>query len=196
MIQTLPDPLKKFDKRQMKASHDWFASMIKRDLGQYWTDSPQLFLGKNIANQSNTIQPGQMIAFFYDPKTKEKLPYYDTFPLIFPWDVSAEGFIGINLHYVKPQLRMLILQNLINIKNNDKTSAKTKIGLSWSLIRAMSTKVPQIEACVKRYLFDHVKSKFIIVPPTEWQHAVLLPVQRFKKETAENVWRNAYWGKQ
>ena len=26
---------------------------------------------------------GRLNLFFYDPKTKEKLPYYDTFPLVY-----------------------------------------------------------------------------------------------------------------
>jgi len=36
------------------------------------------------------FEPGAMAMFFYDPKTKEKLPYYDSFPLVVVVD-GADG---------------------------------------------------------------------------------------------------------
>ena len=48
---------------------------------------------------------GRMFMYFYDPKTKETLPYYDKFPLIFMVGPAQGGFYGINLHYLPPQLR-------------------------------------------------------------------------------------------
>src|SRR6056300_1170810 len=52
-----------------------------------------------------TVEPGNMYHFFYDPKTKSDLPYYDKFPLIFMVDTAPKGFYGINLHYLPPKLR-------------------------------------------------------------------------------------------
>ena len=34
--------------------------------------------------------------FFYDPKLKKKLPYYDTFPLVLPLENYSDGFLGLN----------------------------------------------------------------------------------------------------
>ena len=48
---------------------------------------------------------GDMYMFFYDPKHKETLPYYDTFPLIIMVERAPGGFYGLNLHYLPPVLR-------------------------------------------------------------------------------------------
>ena len=43
---------------------------------------------------------GRLNMFFYDPKFKKTLPYYDTFPLVLPLEPYSDGFLGINLHYL------------------------------------------------------------------------------------------------
>ena len=48
---------------------------------------------------------GRMYMYFYDPKTKETLPYYDRFPLIIMVKKEKGGFTGLNLHYLPPVLR-------------------------------------------------------------------------------------------
>ena len=41
---------------------------------------------------------GRMSMFYYDPKTKSKMPFYDIFPLVLPVDVFKGGFVGLNFH--------------------------------------------------------------------------------------------------
>lgn len=149
--------------------------------------SVQKFMGDNVPHQTSNIQPGQMLSFFYDPKYKDKLPYYDSFPLIFPWDVTPTHFIGINLHYISPQMRLVLLEKLMGISSSD-LSATKKLSFSWQTIKNMS-EVPKIQHCVKQYLFSHVKSRFLVVPPSDWKYVVLLPLSRFKKASADQVWR-------
>ena len=38
---------------------------------------------------------GRLNMFFYDPKYKKTLPYYDTFPLVLPIERIPGGFAGI-----------------------------------------------------------------------------------------------------
>ena len=45
---------------------------------------------------------GSMIMFFYDPKTKDTLPYYDTFPLVVVVGPAPGGFYGLNLRRFNP----------------------------------------------------------------------------------------------
>ena len=45
---------------------------------------------------------GRLNMFFYDPKYKKTLPYYDTFPLVLPIERIPGGFAGINFHYLRP----------------------------------------------------------------------------------------------
>src|SRR4051812_41636100 len=46
------------------------------------------------------VHPGEMIFFMYDAKWKDKLPFFDRFPLIFPVEMYPNGFAGMNLHYL------------------------------------------------------------------------------------------------
>ena len=57
---------------------------------------------------------GRLNMYFYDPKTKKKLPYYDTFPLVLPVDTFRGGFVGLNFHYL-PFLHNLFHKNDNNI---------------------------------------------------------------------------------
>ena len=43
---------------------------------------------------------GRMSMFIYDPKTKAKLPYYDTFTLLLPLEPIRGGYLGLNFHYL------------------------------------------------------------------------------------------------
>ena len=36
---------------------------------------------------------GNLNMFFYDPKLKNKLPYYDRFPLVLPLERYSDGFL-------------------------------------------------------------------------------------------------------
>ena len=52
---------------------------------------------------------GNMYMFFYDPKLKKELPYYDSFPLVIVVGPAEGGFLGLNLHYLPPTLRAKFL---------------------------------------------------------------------------------------
>ena len=54
---------------------------------------------------------GKMYMFLYDPKHKDTLPYYDSFPLIFPIEFYGDSFLGINLHYLPPVMRARMVAN-------------------------------------------------------------------------------------
>ena len=55
---------------------------------------------------------GRLNLFFYDPKTKNKLPYYDIFPLVLPLEPIKGGFLGMNFHYLPYLLRLQLLESL------------------------------------------------------------------------------------
>ena len=61
---------------------------------------------------------GSMFMYYYDPKTKDTLPYYDSFPLSIIVSKAAGGFYGLNLHYLPPTLRAKFLDGLMDITNN------------------------------------------------------------------------------
>lgn len=130
---------------------------------------------------------GNMYFFYYDPKTKDKLPYYDRFPLVIPIERYSDGFLGLNLHYIHPKQRMLLLDQLSQYATNSKYDSSTRLRLSYDLL-ARASKIPYFSPCVKRYLFSHIESRFLEIQANEWDIAALLPVEQFKKATKNKVW--------
>lgn len=138
---------------------------------------------------TSRIVPGNLYMFFYDPKGKEELPYYDRFPLVFPYDASADGFIGLNMHYLPYQLRVRLLDRLLDYSSNRKMDNTTRLRYSWATIRSAS-KMALAKPCIKSYLTNHVQSSMLRVAPENWFTAMMLPVERFTKNK-NNVWADS-----
>lgn len=130
---------------------------------------------------------GSMYMFYYAPKTAESLPFYDTFPLVFPFERAPQGFMGLNMHYLPPQLRAKLMDGLYEYANNDYYDETTKLQMNYEMLRRASN-LRFFKPCVKRYLSNHMRSKFIYIKPDEWDIALFLPTERFQKQTKEHVW--------
>lgn len=128
--------------------------------------------------QRTRPMPGYMYMFAYDAKHKETLPYYDRFPLVFPFSVDADGFLGMNLHYLPHLLRARLMDALYNLSTNQKFDEKTKLRMSYDLLNG-SAKYKYFRPCVKRYLFSQLQTRFLLVPSNEWDIALFLPLERF-----------------
>ena len=125
--------------------------------------------------------------FFYDPKWKKKLPYYDTFPLVLPIEKYPDGFLGINMHYLPIPLRIRLLDKLVDFSNNTKFDESTKLIVNYSKLK----NVRLIKPTLHRYLAGHTKSQFRRIDADEFTIATLLPVQRFKKASETAVWSDS-----
>lgn len=133
-----------------------------------------------VFDQSAYPSVGNMYLFTYDPKYKETLPFYDMYPLVFPVEFYANGFLGINLHYLPPAARVSLLSGLTKVASDNKYNDKTKLNISYELVSRYSRQFAGIESCIKRYLFSHVRSQFHKVSSSDWEKAVMLPLQRWK----------------
>lgn len=161
-------------------ARSWLFSKIeelKSNRRSLFTDSGRL--------QDRTII-GKMYFFFYDPKMKESLPYYDKFPLVIPIEQYSDGFLGLNLHYIDPKQRIILLDKLSSYKNNRKYDETTRLKLSYDLLKAAS-KVFEKGPCLKRYLYQNVKSRFVQIESNEWDIAALLPFENFAKASKQKV---------
>ena len=130
---------------------------------------------------------GKLNMFFYNPKFKKKLPYYDTFPLVLPLETYSDGFLGLNLHYLPIPLRIKLLDRLVDYSNNSQFDESTRLVVDYSRLK----KVRLIKPTIHKYLAGHVKSQFRRIDADEFTIATLLPVQRFKKATAKEVWSDS-----
>jgi hypothetical protein len=133
---------------------------------------------------------GRMYFYFYDAKHKDTLPYYDRFPLVIPIERYPDGFLGLNLHYIHPKQRIILLDKLSEVASNKKFDEKTKLRISYEYLAAAS-KVFEATPCIKRYLFSHINSRFLEITADEWDIAVLLPVESFVGATTSKVYANS-----
>jgi len=130
---------------------------------------------------------GKLNMFFYNPKFKKKLPYYDTFPLVLPLERYGDGFLGINLHYLPIPLRIKLLDRLVDYSNNTRFDESTKLIVNYSKLK----KIKLLKPTIHKYLASHIKSQFRRIDADEFTVATLLPVQRFKKATSKEVWSDS-----
>ena len=133
---------------------------------------------------------GKMFFFFYNPKLKEELPYYDKFPLVLPIELYGDGFLGINFHYLPINLRVHLLDKLYDLTNNDKFDSTTRIQASYSLLSAAS-RYKEFQPCLKRYLAPHITSKLVEIEAADWETSIFLPVESFAKATKAQVWKDS-----
>jgi hypothetical protein len=133
---------------------------------------------------------GKMYFYFYDPKTKDSLPYYDRFPLVIPIENYKDGFLGMNLHYIHPKQRIILLDKLSDTASNKNYDKNTKLRISYQFLSSAS-RAFEATPCIKRYLYGHVQSRFLEITADEWDIAVMLPVESFVKATTSKVWSDS-----
>ena len=160
---------------------EWFKTAIKNI-------SRSKFKNLNEITSETTPQSpkddiiGHMFMMFYDAKYKDVLPYYDRFPLVIPMDFTNNGFIGLNLHYIAPQPRAVLLQELYNLISDNELDEETKFNLSYGLIKKVS-RLRYGVPCVKRYLTTHIEGRMERVKPIHWSLVSQIPSARFGKST-------------
>ena len=167
-----------------KESLDWFRDNLRTIKTYSKTDKVLEQAGGEVIPTEMIV--GNMYMFMYDAKYKETLPYYDRFPIIFMLESYETGFLGLNLHYLHPKLRVGLLENLYAYSNDfDDESVNDKnvrLGLRYrSLATASNLRVAR--PCVKQYLFTHLDSKIVKVPPSQWDFVPLLPLSKFTSAT-------------
>jgi len=138
----------------------------------------------------NNSTIGKMYFYFYDPKTKDTLPYYDRFPLVIPIESYKDGFLGLNLHYIHPKQRLILLDKLSETATNDKFDSKTKLRVSYSYL-AGASRAFEATPCIKRYLYSHIQSRFLEISADEWDIAAMLPVETFVGATTSKVYADS-----
>ena len=131
---------------------------------------------------------GDMCMYIYNPKFKNELPYYDMFPLTIMVQPAKGGFHGLNLHYLSPLIRAQFLDELMGLAPKKLRDDTRLMRLKYDLL-VKARRFKEFKPCFKHYLVDHVKSRIRRVPMTEWEIAVFLPVDNFKKVNRDTVHR-------
>jgi len=128
------------------------------------------------------FEPGEMYLFRYDPKYKDVLPVWDMYPLVFPYDFTDNGFIGLNLHFLSYKDRAELLDMLVKYKDSKTLNEHTKLKISWEILKRAST-FKAAEQSIRRYLWTHVKTDFKKIDSRLWGLAVSLPLAKFTRNS-------------
>ena len=171
--------------KEVKRSARWFHDKIRGLKGEVRNRFSRTNAAKFYRDAETKINPallhrraslGDMYCYYYNPKHRDKLPYYDRFPMMMLISADQDTFLGLNFHYLRPKLRAILL---------DRVSAKIGGGLpKWNRLK----KIPEIERVVKRYRFDHIRRKVIPIEENEQEIAIFLPLERFKKASPSKIW--------
>ena len=166
----------------------WFKNIVKRTQRATFpasTGRKELTGDRNIGITRKPLIGG-MYLFQYQAKWDEKLPYWDMWPLIFPFDYAKNGFYGINLHYLAPNDRTDLMIRLIKSQGKSgNLTERYRLKLSYDIITKFKPAIP----CIKRYLFGQVRGTGLYgIAGEDWSYAAALPLQKFQKQSAKYVW--------
>jgi hypothetical protein len=169
-----------------KVARDWYRKKAK----QTRVKDTQIMRTPDTSRLKNKSAMGRMQFFYYDPKHKKTLPYYDRFPLIFPIDKAKGGFLGLNFHYLPYRQRAALMDKLYPLVNNEKYDETTRIKASYSILKG-AAKYRWFKPAIKHYLSKHVRSRFLTVEASEWDIALFLKVAAWEKKSQSEVFKDS-----
>ncbi len=167
-------------KARSKDAMSWFRDIVKKTKNVI----PARRGRKELTGDRNvgavlTPEIGKMYLFNYDAKYKDILPYWDRWPLIFPFDETDNGFYGINLHYLPVDKRINLMTALIKAQGEAGANLDDNyvLGLSYTIIKGFKP----ARKCIKRYINEgtYRKSPFYTISGQDWSYAAALPLQKF-----------------
>lgn len=167
-------------------AREWFREKAK-SLGKI---SETKILRDDKSRLKNRSVIGKMYFFMYDAKHKKTLPYYDSFPLIFMVGPAKNGFFGVNFHYLPLKLRAQLMDGLYDISNNNRYDESTKLKLSYGLLKSTES-LSLFKPCFKHYLSSQVRSRFVLIEPSEWDIALFLQGEQFVGASKTKVWADS-----
>lgn len=106
------------------------------------------------------------------------MPYWDKLPLVVPFNIYDDGFIGLNLHYAAGDDRSRLLQYLLRMKA--KKSKREYVNISYQALQT-AVKTSIFEPCIHRYLTSHLRSRLVKIDLGEWKNVAALPLAQWQR---------------
>lgn len=174
--------------KDVRNALQWFFNEIKGELGVDGRAKSRLRrIPDSAFHPMHDPFIGGMFFFRYDAKHKDKLPYWDRFPLVIPIGFYADGFLGLNLHYLGPVARGKLLDALERFKRRANTP-KAYMAVSYSLLKN-TMNMELFQPCIHRYLTSHITTNIVKVKDEYWTRAAILPVQKFTGARDRDIWK-------
>lgn len=159
-----------------------------KDALEWYKDKVLNAPNKQKINPTDLLKPvgspevGKLYFFKYDAKLKNKLPYWDMYPVIVCLGPAKGGFYGLNFHYLPPGQRAGMLNALSEktIRDSNDEGVFKRMNISYQILK--NSKIGGYEQCVKHYLNGHY-SNMRLIAPEDWEKIVMLPLQKWVVRT-------------
>ena len=155
-------------------TRDWFRNLAQNTP----VEEKDVFF--DLSRTMGNVRHGELYFFRYFAKHHATLPYYDTLPVVFPFQRVKNGFRGLNLHYLPIPARALLMDALYTISSDREMDERTKLNISYKLIDGF-LRFELAKPCIKTYLYGQVQSRFVKINSSEWDVALFLQLERFAK---------------
>jgi hypothetical protein len=197
--QTAKDSLNDTEiKKGQISSGDTAATTEEHLAGEKSAQTERDKLRTNIANTAviettnafDVSKIGKVLFYTYDPKTKEKLKYWDMYPLVIPFSYHFNGWTGMNMHYLPPLYRAQLFTALMTLANNTELDPLTKLNVTYQILKN-SSRFAYFKPCIKRYLISHLRSRIMIINPMQWTKVMMMPLAGFQKQSETTVWQDS-----
>lgn len=172
-----------------RKSADWFVGKVN-SFANVRTMSEESLMRGDAKDKTTAVRPGDLYLYIYEAKHAATLPYWDRFPLVFPFQTTPTGFYGLNLHYLPYAYRAKLLETLMDNTTDKSMTETTRLRLKWQTIKQFSQFTPA-QVCVKQYLYSQLRSPLKRISPEDWVSALFLPMERFQSASSQEVWRDS-----
>ena len=150
---------------------------------------------KSMLSRPKRLLNGQLLFFKYIPTDEKFLErktknYYDIFPLIFVTETHRGGFQGINLHYLSPDMRIMLfdtIEKLLPIIPGYKIEAnRTKI--NYEKLKRSKTTLKFFAPCYRQYRWSGLQKPPIAIPYQFWKLLVEKDLGYFMKGKKSSIY--------
>ena len=103
--------------QETRRSAQWFRDKIRGLKGELRNKFSSTNAAKFYREAEDKINPnvmkrraslGDIYCYYYNPKYRNELPYYDMFPMIMLIGTDQDTFTGLNFHYLPPKFRAIL----------------------------------------------------------------------------------------
>ena len=109
---------------------------------------------------------------------------------VIPINIYQRGWLGLNLHYLHPRLRVQLLDSLYELYQDKHLNEANRLRISYQRLQS-SMKIRFFQPTVHQYKNSRLRSKIYIVDPKEWDLTLLLPTERFVGASKQKVWNES-----
>tara|TARA_R110000824_G_scaffold264066_2_gene452877 strand:+ start:814 stop:1530 length:717 start_codon:yes stop_codon:yes gene_type:complete len=167
----------------------WYKSLVREMFGQAELSPEETILRdkSRLIQKTGYKREGGMYIFNYRPKGRSKMKYYDTLPLVFIIKFTKNGFLGLNLHYLAPSMRERFFGLIRNRMRGSIENKWSRVEIYYEFLKTQRH-FRYYRPCIKRYLTKYIGSRILHIYPKDWDMAIHLPIERFKKSHRSQVW--------